>query len=152
VPKPEYPLPGEAITSAWAKQMADFAGEKWRFIAAYAVIMSNRSGGIATYSNDIELTNLPASDPKVRAAEIGIMTRDAVGTNSWVMRVVHYPQVVVAGQVWGSGITNKGGFAGNFRVNVGGANNRWIKWDTNAVANANMRNWLYCFGYWIAEN
>lgn len=150
MPKPEYPLPGEAITAGWAKQITDFGGEKWRFVSGYAVILNALAGGVAAKTN-VELTNIPAGDAAIRAAEIGIMIRDAVGTNSWAMRLYHYGGSQAA-VTYGSGVVNKGGYAGNFIVKTGGANNRFIQWDTNAVVNANLKVWLYCFGYWKAEN
>jgi len=150
MPKPEYPLPGEAITSAWAKQITDFGGEKWRFIAAYANILNNIRGGYAA-KIDVECTNIPANNATIKAVDIGLMVRDAVGTGSWALRAFNYGGSQ-AGVSYTSGVTNKGGYAGNFRVKVGGANNRWIQIDSNAVVDPNYAVWLWVFGYWIAEN
>jgi hypothetical protein len=99
-----------------------------------------------TGDNVIELTDLPANDPKVKAASCWLMVRSTV-TNANVSFTVKDYSGGTAGLTYTSGAVSRGGVAGPFPVLVGGINNRQIRW-TASDGSAGHTVWLYIHGYW----
>jgi len=149
MPKPTYPIPGDPISSAWGTEMIDYAGEKWRYVSTPVFTGLNDVDG-QTALQSLELTNLPANDPNVVAAEVAIMVRLNTGTTSQSMSLYDYLTGNEAGRSYVSGTTSRGGYSGNFKVGVGGVNNRQIKWNASQ-AGSGIDCWLYCYGYWVRE-
>ena len=149
MPKPAYPIPGDPISSAWGTEMIDYAGEKWRYVSTPVLTALNDVDG-QTVMQSLELTNLPLNDPNVVAAEIALMARLNSGSTSHNIAAYDFVSGNEAGRSYVSGVTSRGGYSGNFKVMVGGTNNRQIKWNSS-LAGATLDCWLYCFGYWVRE-
>lgn len=149
MPKPAYPVPGDPISSAWGTQVIDYIGEKWRYVPAPTYNPLNLVNG-STAKVALELTNLPANDPSVVAAEVGIVARDPSGTANMQMFVHDFATEVEAGRSYTTGVAARGGGGGNFRVLVGGTNNRQIKWSSSQGGTA-IQVSLFCYGYWVRE-
>ena len=148
MPKPDYPEAGEVISSAWGSAFIDYAGEKWTYIpTGRHTVVDDVAGQTAIQS--AEVINLPLDDDRVIAAEIAMIIRKEDGSNSH-LAVYDYDTGAEAGRAYTSGVANRGGYAGNMKVGVGGVNRRQIKWNTSA-GGAGVHVWIYCYGYWLCE-
>lgn len=147
MPKPPYPIPGDPISSAWGTQTIDYIGEKWRYVSVPRVAPIDLAAGV-TAKTPVEFTNIPANDPTVVAAEVGLVCRDPSGTANMQTYAYDYATEAEAGRAYSSGVAGRGGGAGNFRVLVGGTNNRQIKWNASST---NAQSSVFCYGYWVRE-
>jgi hypothetical protein len=146
MPRPTKPVPGEEIRhDTFGQPVVAYSGENLRFVRnkqSYATAVSNTTG--AATATPLELTQLPANDPKVAFAEVSLMVRDAAGINASV--TVFDADEVSAGTAYSSGTASRGGHQGPFRVPIraSGVNRRSIKWSGTATAKC----WIYVWGWW----
>lgn len=148
--RPAVPVPGVPIDAAWAGDMIDYAGSRWRYVPLETV-----TGVVSrTYPNNVtrelELTELPANDPTVVAAHVHAMVRET-STASRVLQLHDgRNQSSRVGFVGTSGYASRGNGGTGFIVPVGGTNGRSIAIYGSTSATATC--WVTVLGYWVVES
>lgn len=146
--KPPPVVSGETVLTQWGVDMVDLTKSKMRFErnsnTAWQVDNIPGWSGNAL----VELTQVPANNPNIIAAEVQVMIRHSDGTNCTVS-IKHYnadPAAAIPANIKYNTGTNIGGMTGGVRVNVGGVNNRQIVWSGGGTGH-----WLRVLGWWVAD-
>lgn len=147
--RPAVPEPGDLATAAWLAEVVDYIGAGWRFVPNPA------GGGIVSRTpwpsgttRDLELTEVPANDPTIRALVIGAMVRET--TTSSATLSVKTADGVDCGMVGTTGVASRGAGSPAFMVPPGGVNRRSVKVTGSTSTTATW--WLWVQGWWVAES
>ena len=98
--------------------------------------------------------SIPANVPGIVAVSLYGLVRDqatasgAAGGANTTLTVRHYPSGDVAMTAYSGGVGQRGGTWSCHYVEVGGTNNRCIKWNTSTSTNTSTA-WLQANGYWV---
>jgi hypothetical protein len=147
--RPAVPEPGDLATAAWLAEVVDYIGAGWRYVPnpAGAAIVS-RTPYPTNTTRDLELTEVPANDPTIRALVIGAMIRET--TTSSATLTVKTADGVDCGLVGTQGVASRGGPSPALLVPPGGVNRRSIKVTGSGSTTATW--WLWVQGWWVAES
>lgn len=148
VAKPPVVASGETVEAQWGVDTIDFAHSRWAFVRnPQSDIWMMEDGPAITEDAYLELTQLPANDPNIVAAEVAMLHR-SVDASNFSNHTKHYhptlPAPNSAGLKYSTG-TTLGGSSGAHTVKVGGKNNREI-----VVQFDSPKNWVRILGWWVA--
>lgn len=158
MPKPPYPISGDPIPADWGTLVTDYASEAMRYVRNPAAGSFQVNGTFTSGYQLLELTQLPANDPTVYAADVMAIFRClSGGGQGQCNRLFDYSPAAPPNdnnersRVYWTGVNNRGGNTGGVQLIVGGVNNRQI-WYRSDVCDANSAStWLIVYGWWIRE-
>jgi hypothetical protein len=147
VTRPVKPNAGDELLHGFAAELAAYAGESLVFervpAGGLAWALENATGTGAFV--ELELTRLPADDPRTRFAVVLVICRGTTAGDNASIILAGQPAAPFAAMSYNSGVANAGGAGGPFLVPVGGASRRSIWWQGTATLS---RNWIVPVGWW----
>lgn len=153
VAKPPYPVSGETVLTEWGTDMVQYVSERMRFVrnpTAGAWAPGFPVTGAQTQRH-IELTELPANDPRIVMAQVAIMVRGDTDNDNMSCGFYDYAADAATAvsrlTKYNTGHGGNGGMSGSVPIRVGGVNNRQIVYYTNGDDT-----WVKVLGWWMSED
>lgn len=146
-PRPVKPQPGDELRHELAAELAAYAGESLVFervpTGGLSWALENATGTGAYV--ELELTRLPADDPRTRYAVVLAICRGVAAGDNASLSLAGQAGVPLDAVSYNSGVAAAGGACGPFLVRVGGARRRSIWWNATATLS---RVWIAPVGWW----
>lgn len=139
------------MLASWAGDVIDYIGAKMRYIPRDGVTgVTGRGASPNGVTVELELTELPANDPRVKYALVSGFIR-STATASIVLSVYDgRDRTTRSGFLGTSGVVSRGSGAPNIIVPVGGTNGRSIGIGGSASTTGSY--WLTVHGYYVVDS
>lgn len=147
---PPPPVPGEPISSAWARDLIDSTGRRMGRPVSAAVDLGTQLNAVdgQTVIQETELIGaVPTPTPQY--ALLTPMIRDNNGTGN-INLILYHPDDTHAGYAYSEGVQNRGGGSGPYMVKLGGPNGKSFRWSTSE-AGTGVDAYVYCHGFAYQE-